>query len=374
MKRKSKKKETNRNRESKTLEVSPKEEKEGEDEDENIVVNKIHIYNNNRHLQKSNSAMEIRPFFEPYYSEIKNNINNNLFNSKPVKKSVFQIEYVNFPKIDRKFLDIKLPIKTIEKKIPFPDNDLRRYNNYNINYYNNNSYGMNNYNYYNNNSNYYKYKNNLPNINNNYNNYGYNNRNNQGYDYNNYSDYGYRRKGLGELYSQMFLSRDNNNDMNSKIRKYYLRSIEQPDVNKGLYNNFRIREYPRKYTFKNLKKDDIIINDLKASRKFREFVFFQNLKKYIEPKQSIIDKDNIDDKSDEKSELSSLSKNSDIIKKSIKDKKSEVSSLHNSKEIMKEIEKEEKSKKKIDKEDKNIDKIIKKNKKERKEEIEDKKE
>ena len=112
MKRKSKKKETKTNRASKTLEVSSKEKKEEEndDDDENIVVNKIHIYNNNRHLQKSNSAMEIRPFFEPYYSEIKNNINNNLFNSKPVKKSVFQIEYVNFPKIDRKFLDIKLII------------------------------------------------------------------------------------------------------------------------------------------------------------------------------------------------------------------------------------------------------------------------
>ena len=328
MKRKSKKKETKTNRASKTLEVSSKEKKEEEnDDDENIVVNKIHIYNNNRHLQKSISAFEIRPFFEPYYSEIKNNINNNLFNSKPVKKSVFQIEYVNFPKIDRKFLDIKVPKQTINVKNQFPDNDIRRYNNYNINYYNNNSYGMNNYNYNNNTSNYNHYRNNFPNINNNYNNYsynnyGYNNKYNQGYDYNNYSDYGYKRKELGELYSQMFLSRDNNNDMNSKIRKYYLRSIEQPDINKGLYNNFRIRNYPRKYTFKTFKKkDDIIINDLKASRKFRELVFFQNLKKYIEPKQSIIDKDNIEDKSNVKSEISNLSKRSDMTKRSKKEKK-----------------------------------------------------
>ena len=240
-----------------------------ENENENIPVQKVHIYNNNRHLQKSNSAGNINLFFEPYYSELKNSTSNNLFNSKPLKKSILQIEYVNLPKINMHIIKENLPKPTAKPKYAFPD-EPRTYNNYSINYYNNNSYGKNNNSY-----------NRFPNLNNNYNynNYGYNNRSNHGYDYNNYNNYGYRKKDLGELYSQMFLSRDNTNDMNSKIRNYYIKSIEQPynyerkDNNK-LFNYKRIRSNPRNYTFNNISRDDIIINDIKASRKYREIVFF----------------------------------------------------------------------------------------------------
>ena len=79
---------------------------------------------------------------------------------------------------------------------------------------------------------------------------------------------------------------------------YYIKSIEQPynyerkDNNK-LFNYKRIRSNPRNYTFNNISRDDIIINDIKASRKYREIVFFQNLKKYMEPGQSIIAKDKV---------------------------------------------------------------------------------
>lgn len=99
----------------KLLQVRKKED----NEEEYIPINKVHIYNNNRHLQKSNSTGDIRPFFEPYYSEIKNSTNNSLFNSRPVKKSILQIEYVNLPKIDRSFLENKEPEQTLKKKIYF---------------------------------------------------------------------------------------------------------------------------------------------------------------------------------------------------------------------------------------------------------------
>jgi len=340
MKAKIKKKDKNESKTSKKSEASSSAKKE-DNEEEYIPINKVHIYNNNRHLQKSNSTGDIRPFFEPYYSEIKNSTNNSLFNSRPVKKSILQIEYVNLPKIDRSFLENKEPEQTLKKKNLFPDNNMRNYNNYNINYYNN-SYGMNNYN-----NNYYKNnKNSFPNINNNYNNFGYNNKYNQGYDYNDYNNnYGYRKKELGELYSQMFLSRDNINDMNSKIRNYYIKSIDQPSNNDILFNYNRMRNEPRKYTFRNIKKDDIIINDVKASRKFREFVFFQNLKKYIEPQQSIIDEDNNEDKKSRKSKLSKISK---ISKKIETEKSSKHSKKEKEEEKEKEVKKEDKREKDSD--------------------------
>ena len=55
-------------------------------DNENIPIEKVHIYNNNRHLQKSNSSGNIRLFFEPYYSELKNSTNNSLFNTQQLKK------------------------------------------------------------------------------------------------------------------------------------------------------------------------------------------------------------------------------------------------------------------------------------------------
>jgi hypothetical protein len=371
---KSKKKEKNENKTSKKSETISKK-KESDSDEENVPINKVHIYNNNRHLQKSNSAGSIRLFFEPYYSELKNSTNNNLFNSKPVKKSILQIEYVNLPKIDRTFLESKFPEQNTKKKKLFPDNDIRGYNNYNINYYNNNSYGMNNYNYNNNNG--------FPNINKsyNYNNFGYNNKYNQGYDYNNYynDDNYYRRKELGELYSQVFLSRDNTNDLNSKIRNYYIKSIDQPSNNDRLFNYNRLRNNPRKYTFKNIKKDDIILNDIKASRKYREFVFFQNLKKYIEPHQSIIDEDD-DESKDKKRKISIKSKKSEASSlPSIKNKEKEKepkkedkkSKESNDEEEEEESDEEDKDKKEKKKEEKNEQK---KEEKKEEEKNEDKKE
>ena len=327
MKTKSKKKEKDSNTASKMSEGHSIVKEEA---DENISINKIHIYNNNRHLQKSNSAGEILPFFEPYYSELRNSTNNNLFNKNPVKKSILQIEYVNLPKIDRNIIEKQLPEPKAKQKYAFPDGDLRRYNNYNLNYYNH-SYGKNN-----NNNNDYYYDHNFRNNNYyNYNNFGYNNRLNHGYDKNDFfNNYGNKNKELGELYSQVFLSRDNINDMNSKIRNYYIKSLDQSRNNNRLFNYNQMRNNPRKYTFRNIKKDDIIINDIKASRKFREFVFFQNLKKYIEPKQSIID----EDKSQER--ISQINK---------KSQKSKKSSLHSIKEINKE-KKEKKVKEKNEEE------------------------
>ena len=295
---------------------------------ETIPIEKVHIYNNNRHLQKSNSTGAIRLFFEPYYSELKNSTNNNLFNSKPLKKSILQIEYVNFPKIDDALYETIRPERYLQKKNVFANNN--GYNNYNINNYNN-SFGRNDYYRYNNVninrlpkiSNNYNY-----NYDNNYNNFGYNNKYNQGYDYNDnqYDDNNYyRRRELGELYSRVFLSRDNINDMNSKIRNYYIKNIDRPSNNDRYFNYNRMRNNPRNYTFKNMKRDDIIINDIKASRKYREFVFFQNLKKYIEPQQSIIDEDKkskLSKESDE-SRLSNVGKIGILRKSSKKSKESE---------------------------------------------------
>ena len=296
-------------------------QKEDDNDDEKIPIQKVHIYNNNRHLQKSSSAGNIRLFFEPYYSELKNSTNNNLFNSRPKKKSILEIEYVNFPKIDDNLLESRRPERYLQKGNVFANNNIRGYNNYNINDYNN-SFGKNDYYRYNNVN-----INRLPKIHNNYNynNFGYNNKYNQGYDYNNYiydeNNY-YRRRELGELYSRMFLSRDNINDMNYKIRNYYIKSIEQPSNNDSTFNYNRLRNNPRNYTFKTFKKDDIIINDIKASRKYREFVFFQNLKKYIEPQQSIIDENKKSEESEEseKSEKSKKSKETEKREKESKKK------------------------------------------------------
>ena len=291
-------------------------QKEDDNDDEKIPIQKVHIYNNNRHLQKSSSAGNIRLFFEPYYSELKNSTNNNLFNSRPKKKSILEIEYVNFPKIDDNLLESRRPERYLQKGNVFANNNIRGYNNYNINDYNN-SFGKNDYYRYNNVN-----INRLPKIHNNYNynNFGYNNKYNQGYDYNNYiydeNNY-YRRRELGELYSRMFLSRDIINDMNYKIRNYYIKSIDQPSNNDSTFNYNRLRNNPRNYTFKTFKKDDIIINDIKASRKYREFVFFQNLKKYIEPQQSIID----ENKKSEESEKSKKSKKSKETEKREKESK-----------------------------------------------------
>ena len=296
-------------------------QKEDDNDDEKIPIQKVHIYNNNRHLQKSSSAGNIRLFFEPYYSELKNSTNNNLFNSRPKKKSILEIEYVNFPKIDDNLLESRRPERYLQKGNVFANNNIRGYNNYNINDYNK-SFGKNDYYRYNNVN-----INRLPKIHNNYNynNFGYNNKYNQGYDYNNYiydeNNY-YRRRELGELYSRMFLSRDNINDMNYKIRNYYIKSIDQPSNNDSTFNYNRLRNNPRNYTFKTFKKDDIIINDIKASRKYREFVFFQNLKKYIEPQQSIIDENKKSEESEEseKSEKSKKSKETEKREKESKKK------------------------------------------------------
>ena len=296
-------------------------QKEDDNDDEKIPIQKVHIYNNNRHLQKSSSAGNIRLFFEPYYSELKNSTNNNLFNSRPKKKSILEIEYVNFPKIDDNLLESRRPERYLQKGNVFANNNIRGYNNYNINDYNN-SFGKNDYYRYNNVN-----INRLPKIHNNYNynNFGYNNKYNQGYDYNNYiydeNNY-YRRRELGEIYSRMFLSRDNINDMNYKIRNYYIKSIDQPSNNDSTFNYNRLRNNPRNYTFKTFKKDDIIINDIKASRKYREFVFFQNLKKYIEPQQSIIDENKKSEESEEseKSEKSKKSKETEKREKESKKK------------------------------------------------------
>lgn len=140
---------------------------------ETIPIEKVHIYNNNRHLQKSNSAGNIRLFFEPYYSELKNSTNNSLFNTKQLKKTILQIEYVNFPKVDDNLLEETRPERYLQKKNVFANNDnnIRGYNNYNINDYNN-TYGRNDYYRYNNVN-----INRLPKINNNIH-YNYNEYNN----------------------------------------------------------------------------------------------------------------------------------------------------------------------------------------------------
>ena len=298
-------------------------QKEDDNDDEKIPIQKVHIYNNNRHLQKSSSAGNIRLFFEPYYSELKNSTNNNLFNSRPKKKSILEIEYVNFPKIDDNLLESRRPERYLQKGNVFANNNIRGYNNYNINDYNK-SFGKNDYYRYNNVN-----INRLPKIHNNYNynNFGYNNKYNQGYDYNNYiydeNNY-YRRRELGELYSRMFLSRDNINDMNYKIRNYYIKSIDQPSNNDSTFNYNRLRNNPRNYTFKTFKKDDIIINDIKASRKYREFVFFQNLKKYIEPQQSIIDENKKSEESEESEKSKKSKKSKETEKREKESKKKEM--------------------------------------------------
>ena len=117
-----------------------KEEKEDDDDDvdvnKNSQIKKVFIYNNNRHLPKTNSACAIRLFYEPYYSDLKNNRNN----SKQVNNSKFQVEYIDLPKIknNHSFIEKKLLQEpTARLKIAFPNKIFGRYNGYN-NVYNNN--------------------------------------------------------------------------------------------------------------------------------------------------------------------------------------------------------------------------------------------
>jgi len=84
---KTKKKNKKKDKSSKKSESNNDEEEEDK-KDENVIIQKVHIYNNNRCLQKSSSAGNYPLFFEPYYSEIKNCTKNNLFKSKPFTKSI----------------------------------------------------------------------------------------------------------------------------------------------------------------------------------------------------------------------------------------------------------------------------------------------
>ena len=101
-------------KESSEKEDSKKENSEEENNKNKPIIQKVHIYNNNRHLQKSSSAGNFSLFFEPYYSELKNSRKNNLFKSKPQNKVILEVEYIDLPKINNNILQKKLSEK--EKK------------------------------------------------------------------------------------------------------------------------------------------------------------------------------------------------------------------------------------------------------------------
>ena len=272
---------------SKNKSTSSLKQNNEDNKNENKPIKKILIYNNNRCLRKNNSAGNFRLFFEPYYSEMKKNKNNNLLNlfkSKPQKNSISEIEYIDFPKI-----------KERENVIS---------NNHN------NSFGNNDYYRYNNDS-----INGLPKINNNYNcnNFGYINKYNKGYDCNDYqydeNNY-YRRRELGVIYSKIFLSRDKVNNINSKLKHYYIKMVDQPsNIDNYLYYD-KIGNIPGNYAFKLFKKDNLIINKINTSKKYREYVFFKNLKKYLYAKQDNLD-ENKKTKIDKKTDINKITKKSD---------------------------------------------------------------
>ena len=167
----------------------------------------MHIYNNNRHLQKSSSAGNFSLFFEPYYSELKNSTKNKLFKKKPINKAIIEVEYIDLPIINDNILKNKL----IEKEKKEKESEKKRIK-LNRNRSTNNI--------------------NLPNIQN----------VNKG-------------KALGELYAQRFLLRDQIEDPNTKIRKYYINNIEKQiddyeakDNYDRLFNYKQLRNNPRKYT------------------------------------------------------------------------------------------------------------------------------
>ena len=336
---------------SKNKSTSSLKQNNEDNKNENKPIKKILIYNNNRCLRKNNSAGNFRLFFEPYYSEMKKNKNNNLLNlfkSKPQKNSISEIEYIDFPKI-----------KERENVIS---------NNHN------NSFG---------NIDYYRYDNDningLPKINNNYNcnNFGYINKYNKGYDCNDYqydeNNY-YRRRELGVIYSKIFLSRDKVNNINSKLKHYYIKSVDQPsNIDNYLYYD-KIGNIPGNYAFQLFKKDNLIINNINTSKKYREYVFFKNLKKYLYAKQ-----DNLDE--NKKTKIDKKTENNQGIKKSNK-KPKENKIMTKTKERLQSKEKKKENKKseesndeeeeeESDSEDKNKKK---KNKENTKEESKDKKE
>ena len=115
--KKTKKKEKEKEKKSNKEKSSNEEEEineEKNDKEEIPNIQKVHIYNNNRHLQKSSSAGNFSLFFEPYYSELKNNTKNKLFRKKPIKKSIIEVEYIDLPAINNNLLQTKLAEK--EKK------------------------------------------------------------------------------------------------------------------------------------------------------------------------------------------------------------------------------------------------------------------
>lgn len=207
----------------------------------NIKIQKIHIYNNNRNLQKNFSEGDFCLFFEPYYSEIKNCTKNNLFKSKPQTKKIIEVEYVNLPQINTNILQSTLAKKQEreeKEKIKIRPIKLIKQNNS---------------------------KTNLPFFNN-------------------------KKKETGELYAQVFLSSNPIMDENMKIRKYYISNLdkqissyEENEKYNSLFNYRQMRNNPRKYTGNAVQRNDNILNDIRASNKYRECLFFNNLKKYIEP-------------------------------------------------------------------------------------------
>ena len=210
---------------------------------------KIHIYNNNRHLQKSSSAGNFSLFFEPYFSELKNATKNKLFKKKPVNKTIIHVEYIDLPVINNNLLQNKLSEKEkkdSERKV-LKLNRNRSTNNINLPYLQNEKKGQT----------------------------------------------------LGEIYAKRFLSRDEVNDENAKIRKYYINKIDQQideyeakDNYDRLFNFKQMRNNPRQYTSNAIKRNNNILNDVNMRRQYRQYLFFQNLKKYVEPMERMKKKPN----------------------------------------------------------------------------------
>jgi len=323
----------NSSKTSKKSEYTSKDKEEEEDSNDvtnkNSQIKKVFIYNNNRHLPKSNSACAIRLFYEPYYSDLKNNNN-----SKQVNNSKFQVEYIDLPKIKKNnsLIEKKLLQEPPTKlKIAFPNKIYGRYNGYNINYNSNNIF---------------------PNINNNYNklsnnNYGYNNNINYLYNY-----YRNKNKELGDLYYQVYLS-------GSKIRNYSIKCINQQNYDTRLFIYNQMKNNPRKCIFRNIKT-----NNRKISGKLNEYIFFQNLKKYIEPKKNIRDEEKLNEKRSRKekeeknSEESSDEEEEEEYEKESKekdsknrDKKIEDKIIGNNKEIKEKEENESEEEESSDEEE-----------------------
>ena len=156
---------------------------------EETTLPKIHIYNNNKWFRKSNSESQLSLFFEPYYSKYKKCTKNCMYDSlpigKPIGRSILEGKSGNLPYIRN--LYEKAQRKLAEKRLPKINKSQQKTPFFNVRI---------------------------------------------------------KNRDLGEIYSNVFLSRDKINDKNLKIRRYYIDKIPE-NIRSYRYRETGKRPYDR---------------------------------------------------------------------------------------------------------------------------------